>query len=153
MPTPVVHLFRSRGVVATPGYSVFALPWAATKTNTNWATRTQSSGELGGGYLQTDSTAQNNLFTNDHWLDAGTHKWAQINDQNTDQGIYNITGINGTQTVDGYGALASNVYTEVTSITVTAGVKTVTVTMATKNASSSAYGGRLQSYAAIRTGA
>ena len=117
------------------------------------ATRTQSLSELGGGYLQTDSTAQNNLFTNDHWFDDGTYKWAQINDQNTDQGIYNITGISGTQTVDGYGVLSSNNYTEVTGITVTAGVKTVTVTMATKNALSSAYGGRLQSYAGIRTGA
>lgn len=143
----------SSGTVALPGYSIFALPWQGTKSNTNWATRTQASGELGGGRLDTDSTAQNNLITNDHWLDAGTYKWAQVNDLNTDQGIYNITGISGTQTVDGYGVLAANSYTEVTGITVTAGLKTVTVTMATKNALSTAYGARLQSYAILRTGA
>lgn len=137
----------------TPGYTHELFPWMATKTNTGYATRTQSSSELGGGRLDTDDTAQNNLFTYDIWLDTRTYKVALINDTNTDQGIYNITGVNGTQTVDGYGALTSNVYTEVTGIAVTEGVKTVQIQMATKNALSSAYGGRLQSVKWISTGA
>ena len=155
-----IALIRTSGTASTPsgtdtpGYTFQHLPWMGTKSSTNYATRTQSSSELGGGYPQTDTTAQNNLFTIDVWLDVGTYKWAQINDHNTDQGIYNITGVNGTQTVDGYGVLSSNVYTEVTGVTIAAaGTKTVQVSMATKNAASSAYGGRLQSLAWIRTGA
>lgn len=138
----------------TPGYTWQTLGWTGTKSNTGWATRTQGSAELGGGRLDTDTTALNNLFTDDVWMDTGTYKVALVRTTNTDQGIYNITGINGTQTVDGYAALASNVYTEVTGIAVaTAGTKTVQVQMATKNASSSAYGGKLNALSWVRTGA
>lgn len=155
-----VALIRTGGTPSTPGgsdtpgYTIQYLPWMGTKSNTNWATRTQASTSLGGGTLVTDSTAQNNLFTNDHWLDGGTYKVALIYGKDTDQGIFNITGVSGTQTVDGYnGSATANNYTEVTGITVAAGIKTMTVTMATKNASSSAYGGKLNSYAWVRTGA
>lgn len=152
---PAVGLFLgSRGIAATPGYFWARTPWAGTKSNTNWATRTQSSSALAGGRLDTDTTAQNNLHTQDDWFDAGTWKVALIHQVDTDLGIYNITGISGTQTVDGYAAAAAfNTYTEVTGITVTAGLKTVQVSMATKNASSSAYGGELNTIAYVRTGA
>jgi len=144
----------SASASATPGFSVFITPWMGTKSNTLFATRTQSSAELGGGRLDTATTAQNNLFTQDQWLDTGTYKVALLCATGTDRGIFNITGINGTQTVDSYaGAAADNAYTEVTGIVVTSGLKTVQVSMATKNASSSAYGGSLQSLALIRTGA
>lgn len=141
------------GGTDTPGYTHELFPWMGTKSNTGWATRTQSSSELSGGRLDTDNTNQNNLITYDIWGETRTYKVALINDQNTDQGIYNITGINGTQTVDGYGALTSNVYTEVTGIAVTEGLKTVQVQMATKNGLSTAYGARLQSIKWISTGA
>lgn len=139
----------------TPGYTFHHLPWMGNKSNTAWATRTQASTELGGGRLDTDSTAQNNLITDDVWIDTGTYKVAFVHGKQSDQGIYNITGVNGTQTIDGYAAGASsNNYTEVTGITVAAaGTKTIQVQMATKNGSSSAYGGRLNSMAWVRTGA
>lgn len=147
-------MFSTRGIRATPGYSLFLLPWAGTKANTLFATRTQSSAEFGGGRLDTDSTAVSDLFSQDEWLDTGTYKAALIHRTGPDRGIYNVTGISGTQTVDGYaGVAADNAYTEVTGIAVTAGLKTVQVSMATKNASSSAYGGSLQSLAFLRTGA
>ena len=143
----------AHGVTALPGYFIADTPWAATKTNTNWATRTQASGELAGGRLDTDSTAQNNLLTEDLYLSTGTFKWAIIHRTGPDRGIYNATGVNWTQTVDGYAVGATdNVYAEVTGITVTAGLKTVQVQIATKNASSSAYGGSLQTQAWVRTG-
>lgn len=154
MPIVLQHFLMVGGIAATPGYFWARTPFAGTKSNTNWATRTQSSSALAGGRLDTDSTAQNNLFTQDDWLDDGTYKIALIHQVDTDQGIYNITGINGTQTVDGYAAGAAfNTYTEVSGITVTAGLKTVQVSMATKNASASAYGGELNTYAIVRTGA
>lgn len=145
---------RNRGIAATPGYFWARTPWAGTKSNTLWATRTQSSANLAGGRLDTDSTAQNNLFTQDDWFDTRTYKIALIHRSGTDRGIYNVTGISGTQTVDGYAAAAAdNNYAEVTAIAATAGLKTVQVSMATKNASSSAFGGSLQSYAIVSTGA
>ena len=86
--------------------------------------------------------------------DAGTFKLAVIHSVGTDQGIHNFTGVSGTQTVDGYaGVGAANTYTEVTGIAVTAGLKTIQDSMATKNASSSAYGGKVNTWAYVRTGA
>lgn len=154
MPFNSLMLIGAGGVAATPGYFIARTPFAGTKTNTNWATRTQSSSALAGGRLDTDSTAQNNLHTQDDWFDTGTYKVALIHQKDTDQGIYNITGVSGTQTVDGYAGSASfNNYTEVTGVSVTAGLKTAQVSMATKNASSSAYGGELNTVAWVRTGA
>lgn len=139
---------------ATPGYAVFIVPWVASFANTNWATRTQASTVLGGGSLNTDSTAQNNSVTWNIWLDDGTYKVSLIYFKDADQGIHNLTGVSGTQTVDAYAAApAVNNYSEVTGVVVTAGLKVLLDTMATKNASSSAYGGKIQAVAWVRTGA
>lgn len=141
------------GVTATSGYSVFITPWMGTKSNTLWSSRNQNGTYLSGGFLDTN-LAVNDLFTNDHYLDSGTFKVSLIYHTESDAGIYNITGINGTQTVDAYSAvIVANVYSEVTGIVVTVGLKTVQMSMATKNASSSSYRGLLVSYALIRTGA
>ena len=147
--------FRNSGTAAKPGYSVFIVPWAGSKANTRWATRAQSSGRLGGGSLDTDDRLVNASVTFDVWLDAGTYKIAAVHAIETDAGIISITGITGaTQTIDTYNATpANNTYTEVGSLAVTAGVKTIVLTMATKNASSTNYGCRLNSLALIRTGA
>lgn len=129
-----------------------AFPWAATKSNTLWATRTTATDQLGMGRLITDTTAQNNLFTVDLYFDSVTWKLALIFGKDTDQGIYNVTGVSGTQTFDAYAAASSNNYSEATSIAVSApGVKTVQFSMATKNASSSAYGAKLNSWCWIET--
>ena len=156
MPTPIVGWFHSRGVIAiaTPGFFLADTPWAGTKTNTGYATRTQLSTVLGGGRLDTDNASQNNLFTEDRWFDAGTFKLALIHNKDTDHGIFNFTGVSGTQTVDAYAASGSaNNYSEVTGIAVTAGLKTVQNQIATKNASSTGYRGHLNTWVYLRTGA
>lgn len=145
---------HTSGGTDTPGYTVEIIPWAGSKANTTFATRVQASGDLGGGRLETDTTAQNNSFTDDIYLDNGTYKVAVLTLTNNNAGIYNITGINGTQTVDCYAASGVfNVYIEVTGVVVTVGVKSMQVQMATKNASSSAYKGDINSLSWVRTGA
>lgn len=145
---------RNRGIAATPGYFISSVPWAGTKTNTAFATRSQSSARLGGGSLDTNDTLVNNLFTEDRWADDGTYKLAVICAVGTDQGIHNFTGVSGTQTVDAYAAAAAeNAYNEVTAIAVTKGLKTIQDQMATKNASSTAFGGKVNTWAYVRTGA
>lgn len=154
MPTPVVHVFRSRGIAATPGYSVFITPWTASKANTNWATRTQNSALLSGGWLQS-SGAQNDEVSWDIWLDAGTYKFAMVHSDDSNRGIYSVQ-LDGVEkgTIDAYAAgNTHNVYDEITGIAVTAGLKVFKLKMATKNASSSAYFGVPISCAWIRTGA
>ena len=147
------HGLGSRGTTATPGYSVFIVPWAGVKAHSGFGTRTQDSSLLSGGRLD-NTVGQNDYWEVDVWLDAGTYKLALIYTTLTNAGIHNITGINGsTQTIDAYAATANNVYGEVTGIAVTAGLKTIRDTMATKNASSTGYFGYVQSLALIRTGA
>lgn len=154
MPTLAAVLTGPRGTAATPSYSVFILPWTASKANTNWSTRNQTSSALGGGYLSSAGN-QNDEVSWDIWLDAGTYKFALIHVTNTNHGIYSVQLDAVEQgTIDGYSAgLTWNAYNEVTGIAVTAGLKTFKLKMATKNASSAGYGGHLMSCAWIRTGA
>jgi hypothetical protein len=144
------------GGIDTPGYTWQYLPWMGSKTNTLWSSRLQSNAQIGGGYLRTDTGAQNNEISWDIWLDVGTYKYAQIYNKNTDEGIYSVQ-LDGVEkgTIDAYAAApANNAYTEITGITVsTAGVKNFKLKMATKNASSSAYNAYINSVAWIRTGA
>lgn len=155
MPTSISAWFNTRGIAATPGYSVFILPWAGVKAHSGWETRDQGSALLGGGWLRSSGT-QNNYIEWDIWLEAGTYKCALIYRRNTDAGIFHIQ-LDGVDkgTVDSYAAaFDNNNYTEVGSIAVaSAGLKTFTLKMASKNASSSNYAGNIQSCAWIRTGA
>lgn len=156
MPHGIATLLGSRGTRATPGYSVFIVPWAGVKSSVNIDTRSQASTRLGGGYwMQGATIAQNDEWTVDVWLDAGTYKVAIIHATAANNGIYTIQ-FNGVSqgTIDGYAAAgAENVYSEITGMAVTAGLKTLKVIMATKNASSTNYGHRVSSLALIRTGA
>lgn len=153
MPTAVVGTLGRRGTAATPGYSVFIVPWAGSKANTTFDTRAQASSNLGGGRLES-SGAQNSEVSWDIWLDAGTYKFALLHTQADNAGIYSVqldTVEKGT--IDGYNAVATVVYSEVTGIAVTAGLKTFKLKMATKHASSTSYQARVHSCAWIRTGA
>src|SRR3990167_6364665 len=136
-------------------YTQAAMPFVASIANTNWATRTTATDQLAMGRLITDSTAQNNAVSWPLYLDSVTWKCALIYGKDTDQGVFSIQLDDVEQgTVDAYAAApASNNYSEVTGLAVsTAGVKTFELQMATKNASSSAYGARLNSWAWVRTG-
>lgn len=139
----------------TPGYTWEWIPWMGSKANTGWSARTQESTSLGGGRLG-PSTAQNDEVSADAWIDSGTVKIPLIHVKSPDAGIYSIQ-FDGVEkgVVDGYAAAeAQNSYDEVTGVTVAAGaVVAFKLKMATKNASSSAYAGRVHSAKVIRTGA
>jgi len=155
MPTSVVHFFRQRGVAATPGYSIFLTPWVGIKAATGFDTRFQTSAALGGGTWYNSGGAQNDEWTLDKWFDAGTYKAALLYYKASSQGIHSIQldGVEQGQ-IDGYAAGASqNNYSEITGLSVTAGLKVIKDKIATKNASSSAYYGTSATLSWIRTGA
>lgn len=154
MPSAIAGWLRNRGVVATPGYTVAIVPWAGSKTNTNFNTRAQDSTSLGGGILR-NGGLQNAEVTWDVWLDAGTYKFALVYRKDTDAGIYTVT-LNAVSqgTIDAYNAAGSfNNYSELTGLTVAAGLKELKLAILTKNASSTNYWAQVQSIALIRTGA
>ena len=154
MSFPVAALLGPRGVIALPGYFIADTPWAGTKSNNQWSTLTQGSTQLGGGRLATDVSASGDWFREDHYFATGTFKLALVYRKEPSQGIFTITGVSGTQSIDAYAALeVLNTYEEVTGIAVTAGLKTVDVLINTKNASSIAFSGGIQSMAWVRTGA
>lgn len=138
----------------TPGYTWSFLPWMGVKSAVGANGRFQGSGLLGGGFGYSGDQL-NDSQSWDIWLDAGTYKYVHIYRRNTGNGI-NSVQLDGSTvgTIDEYGALADNVVAELTGIVVaTAGVKTFTLLMASKNASSTGYAGAPNSVAWIRTGA
>lgn len=143
------------GIVATPGYSVFITPWAAQFAMTGSRENIQASDRLGGGFLDTGSYAQNNSATWNVYLETGTYKYAELYDKSANFGVGHIQLDTVDQgTIDYYAAGASsNNYTEITGISVTAGLKAFRNIASTKNASSSNYGFGWESMAWIRTGA
>lgn len=139
------------GSVGQPTHGWFS--WQASFANTNWSTRVNDANQLGMGRLAS-SGAQNDEVSWQVWMDVGTWKFSLVHNTGAILGIYSVR-LDGVEqgTIDGYaGAGASNVYSEVTGISVTtAGVKTLALRMATKNASSTQYYGLIQSIALIKT--
>jgi len=139
----------------TPGYTWQWFPWMAEKGNTGGSTRNQGSGYLGGGTEFNTGNAQNDERHTDFWRDTGTYKVGIVYLSGPTYAIHNITGLNGTQTIDGYASPGgSNNYAEVTGISVAAaGVATFQDTAATRNGSATGWYIETHSYAVIRTGA
>lgn len=141
---------KETAVAGSVGQPTFgAMPFVASKANTNWATRTNAATELAMGRLVTDSTAQNNAVSWDAYWTSVTYKYAQVYGKGTDQGIYTVQLDGVSQgTIDAYnGSATSNNYSEITGLSITtAGAKTFQLIMATKNVSSSAYGAALNSW-------
>lgn len=137
----------------TPGFTWEWIPWMGSKAAV-WGVRAQSSSELGGGNHH-GAGAQNDYINTDFWRDTGTFTLALVHYKGGDQGIHSFTGLSGTQTIDAYaGANSSNNYSEVTGIAVaTADVANLQDQIATKNASSTGFGARINSVKVIRTGA
>lgn len=126
--TTPVHVF------ATLGYTVVQGTWVRSiDTQQPFAT-----------YLNSTSDAQNDEITYQVGLAAGTYKVLMSYVKVSNGGIYTLA-LDGSSfgTVDGYAAGNTfNQYSEITGVVVaTSGVKTLSVKMATKNASSSAYRG------------
>lgn len=149
-----ILLFRSRGVVALPGYFIAESYWAGHKAAVGSISRFQGSTFLSGGQIA-GGGAQNDSQEADHYPSTGTYTFALIHIKEPDVGIYNVQFNGVTQlTIDGYAAAqAVNTYSDGAGLVVTAGVKTVKKLMATKNASASAYTDRSQTGALARTGA
>ena len=121
-------------------------------SQTNWNTITYSA-VVYGGFLAS-SGAQNASLSWPVVLGAGTWTFSEIIETGNNQGIYAIAiDGNSVGTIDGYSASgANNVVKTITGITVsTTGKHTLSITMATKNASSSGYQGALQHVRMIRT--
>lgn len=149
--------FKSHGVAAKPGYSVFLLPWAGEFSKTDYGTRNQNSADLGGGYNTNGNVAAGtSLIAWDVWLEAGTYKIAIVGVTATNAGITTLQfdGVS-KGTLDWYaGVAANNTYLELTGVVVpVAKLIRFQVAVLTKNGAST--GGRvdLQSIAIIRTGA
>lgn len=147
---------RNFGVVATPGYFIADTPWAGYKSQAaTWGERTQNSGELSGG---TSGLSGGNTGTHvkDHWLAAGTFKYAQIHWKDPSTGITTIKfGASTIGTIDTYAAATTkNNYTEITAfVNAAAKVDALELSKPTKNASASDYTQAIQTYALVRTGA
>lgn len=88
-------------------------------------------------------------------LRPGTYTVVLFHLRQSDRGIYtlSINGSNHGTTVDGYNAGNSVTRTALTGVTIPGGDVAVRLTMATKNASSSAYKGAVDAVAFVRTGA
>jgi hypothetical protein len=89
-------------------------------------------------------------------MDSGTWSFDLYYRVNTSYGIFSLSidGAAAVATVDSYAAAAAVAVSTMAGITVaTGGRKTLRLTMATKNGSSSAYTGYLTGFAGARTGA
>jgi len=128
---------------------VFTTPGAST----NWDTTNAQSDSIYCGNLASDTT-QNDEISWPVVLSVGTWTFSLMHTTTTVSGIYSVqfdTVEKGT--IDGYsGSTVRNVVSTITSIAVAASGKvTLKLKMATKHASSSAYGGYLQHVRLIRT--
>lgn len=131
-------------------------------SNVNFATFTQASARFHGGSRLTDNTTQNNevVFVLPAAMQAGTWTVVLTHHQASTFGIYTIAVSADASTwttlgtVDGYSlAGATNQRAELTGLAVAAGMRYIRLKMATKNASSGAYGGDWTLVSGLRTGA
>ena len=133
------------------------VPWGQPKAVTGMTfTRYQSSSYLGGGLGGSDSAASvNNTIKFDVLLDAGTWAIDVLYTSSTGYGIvtFDLGGAS-LGTIDMYSAGANNNASTISGITVSAaGYYTLTLTVASKNASSSGYRSAYNLIVLRRTGA
>lgn len=145
---------------ANPGELAGSLPWlidinpfVTAHTQTNWSTMTKDDTQVMNGRV--DSTgAQNAEIGWDVVLAAGTWTVSVMSLLSTDAGIMTVS-LDGSEkgTIDFYaGSGSSNSLKTITGDTVsTTGKKRLLIKMATKNASSSSYYGRISALRLLRT--
>lgn len=114
--------------------------------NTNWSTIAADTAGIGNGY-RLSTGAQNATVSFEVYLGVGTWEIDLMYAKGGNMGIITVAVGGATEgTVDAYAA--SGTRNHIATITpvdvVTAGIKTITLTMATKNASSSNYYGQIQ---------
>lgn len=129
-------------------------------SHSGFGTVSQSSNRYLAGDRQSDS-GQNNevVFSFGSTLAAGTWSMTLLHRADTNKGIYTVAvspdaaAWTDLGTIDGYAGVAAPARTTATGLTIAAGTKFVRLKMATKNASSSAYGGTVSALTGTRTGA
>lgn len=133
--------------------SVFMTPISHTNWN-NYNYGPIAGTELALNVCNLSSGAQNDAISWDVVLGAGTWTLELLHITSTDRGIYTVVlGGSSVGTIDGYSAAATyNVRSSVTGITVSSAVKQrLTLSMKTKNASSTNYYGVIQHVQLRRT--
>lgn len=129
--------------------------WVGEKSKVGTWDRTNVTSLLGMGDYRNTGAAQNDELVYPLYLDSVTWKWAVTHDKASNRGIMSFIWDGSTWgTIDFYDAAgASNFYSEVTGITLTAPkAGDATFRMATKNASSTGFLALPNSFALIRTG-
>lgn len=122
-------------------------------SHTNWNTNTVNTSAIRNGF-RVSSGAQNDATAYDVTLAAGTWSIEVLHVKGTDTGTYSVQ-LGGVEkgTIDGYnGSTTYNNRTTISSIAVAStGKVRLSLVMATKNASSSSYYGRIQHIQLRRT--
>ena len=145
--------------VAAPSFTIVAGSVPAL-SDVNWTTLTQSNTRHLANYYTTTTSAQNNeiVFPLPQYLQAGTWSLRLLHTTGVNVGIYTIatspdnSAWTDITTIDGYSNPSVDaVGTDVTGLTIGAGVRYIRFKMATKNASSSAYSGLISSLGGVRT--
>lgn len=133
------------------GWLVQIMPELGGVANTNWSTIVSNTGF--GGALMASSGVQNDEITWPVALTAGTWTFTLVYGKDTDAGIVTVQLDGASQgTIDTYAAQTFNNVSSLAGLTVaTSGKKVLRLLMATKNASSSAYRGRIQGIQLVRT--
>lgn len=138
----------------TPGSYIELLPWAGAKAIVGTWGRLQGAGALGGGVYQNNGSQNQSDEVNwDVWFDPGTYKVTLIFDTDANHADHTIYGDSTSLgVIGGYSAgHVSNVYSEITGISIAAAAKVnARVVAATKNASSSGYLMQLLSLGLVR---
>lgn len=130
--------------------NVLATPFS----NVRWNSIFQSSTHYFGGFVQSDST-QNDEITFQKYLQAGTYTMDVFHSVGTTRGIYSIF-IDGVQlgtTIDGFNAAGSSQRATIANLVIAGStIHSIRFLMAAKNASSTGFQGILDGIAFTRTG-
>ena len=132
-----IFITGSTGGGFTPSH--FQLPILSPDSNTNFST---IASDKPWPYI-VSSGAQNDVAGYNISLPAGTYTWILISHKDTNRGIYHLReGASDLATIDGYAGAGNLIVDKVTGIVMVGGtLDALSIKMATKNASSSAYYG------------
>jgi hypothetical protein len=130
--------------------TVVLMPWAAKNSTTATFVIVASDA---GPMIQFGTTVNGEIAW-DIGLEPGTYTIGFTHNKDSDRGIYSVQ-LNDVAvgTVDGYNASTSTVMSQLTGVTVAAGVNEFSMKMLTKNASSTNFKGIIGSVVLARTGA
>lgn len=149
---PVAYGGTGNTVGASYQTKIDIVPFFASAASGSWVFGADSA-SLMAGWVQAGAT-QNEYIEYPVYLISGTYSFYLLHCKDTNRGIYTFA-LDGSSigTIDGYnGSTSRNQTGSITGVSVaSSGLKTLRVTMATKNASSSAYQATIQLITIIKT--